>query len=283
MGKFDNIVIATDLDGTFLNKDKKIVPRNIERIEYFKSEGGKFTIATGRILSGVKTAIPNVAELINLPVVLNNGGCLYDCQKNECILEYTIAPHLVRTISEYVMKDPVKLGMRMALLNSFAVIDDQNPIIAEEIQKIAQTQKMIGIERYTLENCEQIDPYRISLRADDETLNVAAQELTRKFGDELEINMGAKALLDIQPKGHNKAYTLLELMAMLNNGRSEENKLRLYTVGDYENDLEMHKVADVAVCPANAIDSVKSVCDITLCDHDEGVIGDLIDYLDKQI
>ena len=44
MGKFDNIAILTDLDRTFLGDGGIMVERNVEAIEYFKSEGGLFEI-----------------------------------------------------------------------------------------------------------------------------------------------------------------------------------------------------------------------------------------------
>ena len=43
MGKFDGILICTDLDGTLYKNDKTISEENKEAIEYFKREGGYFT------------------------------------------------------------------------------------------------------------------------------------------------------------------------------------------------------------------------------------------------
>ena len=49
MGKFDGMLICTDLDGTLLRNDKTISRENIEAIEYFKQAGGYFTFVTGRM------------------------------------------------------------------------------------------------------------------------------------------------------------------------------------------------------------------------------------------
>ena len=49
MGKFDGILICTDLDGTLYRNDKTVSKENREAIEYFKNEGGYFTFITGRM------------------------------------------------------------------------------------------------------------------------------------------------------------------------------------------------------------------------------------------
>ncbi|MDO5125775.1 MAG: HAD hydrolase family protein, partial [Ruminococcus sp.] len=53
-------------------------------------------------------------------------------------------------------------------------------------------------------------------------------------------------------------------------------------VGDYNNDIEMIKYADVGICPSNATDDVKNTADIVLdisCEDD--VIAHVIDYIFK--
>ena len=55
--------------------------------------------------------------------------------------------------------------------------------------------------------------------------------------------------------------------------------VRIIAVGDYENDLDMLRAADVSACPANAIDLIKQNARMRLCDHNDGCIADLVDRL----
>ena len=81
MGKFDGVLVCTDLDGTLLRNDKTISKENLEAIEYFKNEGGYFTIVTGRMPYYVGDIVPKVKP--NVPFGCVNGGGLYDYESKK--------------------------------------------------------------------------------------------------------------------------------------------------------------------------------------------------------
>ena len=61
-----------------------------------------------------------------------------------------------------------------------------------------------------------------------------------------------------------------------------EKPLKVFCIGDFENDVEMLRMSDIAFCPSNAIDEVKSICDHVVCHHDDGAIADMIKIIDEQ-
>ena len=83
MKKFDGILFCTDLDGTILKGDRTISKENLDAIEYFKSEGGKFTFITGRMPFFASQFYDIIRP--NAPVGCINGGGLYDYKKGEYI------------------------------------------------------------------------------------------------------------------------------------------------------------------------------------------------------
>ena len=61
----------------------------------------------------------------------------------------------------------------------------------------------------------------------------------------------------------------------------EGRQLTVCAVGDYENDSAVLSAADIAVCPSNATEDIKAICDLCLCSNDEGVIADLVEYFEN--
>jgi hydroxymethylpyrimidine pyrophosphatase-like HAD family hydrolase len=100
------------------------------------------------------------------------------------------------------------------------------------------------------------------------------------FGDIFELTYSAPTLVEVQPKGVSKAYAI-------NAMRERERKVRpgakFYCIGDYNNDYQMLLAADVAVCPANACESIKAVADIEVCHCADGALADLIERIEKSI
>ena len=102
MGRFDGVLICTDLDGTLLKNDKTISCENIEAIEYFKREGGYFTFVTGRMPFFVSYVLDTIKP--NAPFGCVNGAGLYDGIKKEYVWTASMpdkVTELVKCIDDY--------------------------------------------------------------------------------------------------------------------------------------------------------------------------------------
>ena len=115
MGKFDHIIIISDIDGTFLGKCSRMVPENLEAIEYFKQEGGSFTLATGREYCYIHRPVPNVRELCNIPLIACNGAYIYDLQADRIALEEFLPEPEISEIVDAVRARFPDLAMRIAV------------------------------------------------------------------------------------------------------------------------------------------------------------------------
>lgn len=264
-------MIVSDMDGTFLSTSKYEVPRNIERIRYFVDNGGKFTFATGRISPHVLLCAPNAQSYVNAPAVTCNGMSLYDVAAQTPIKEKFMDSALLSELVEWLYESYPNLAYRGMGRDGIITFQPENPYIKAEMERKKGSPTFI-VER---NNFADMLFHKLTLRDKNSVLREVMAKIEMAYPDVFNLCFSEIDILEIQPKGISKALMVSELRELL-------SIKRLYAVGDYENDLEMLAVADVAVCPANAIDEVKEACDLCLCDNDTGVIADLIDILDRE-
>lgn len=272
MGKFDNALIFSDIDGTYLGTGNVTVARNEEALRYFQAEGGLFTFATGRMEKNLPHGVPNVKELVNFPVLLSNGASLYDFRTDTRIFSLFMAEETVLPALEYAFSAYPQVGVRATVPGGFLYAKD-HPLLARDMRKVLDdTWK----KPYTEWDHSRI--YKVVFRGEDEELSVMQKDLSNRYADVFEIILSEKGILEIQRKGVSKGASIEKIRREFEKQGAPK---KIFCIGDYENDLEMLRAADFAACPANAIDSVKKVSDIHVCDCNEGAIADLIEYIDR--
>lgn len=274
MGKFDRILIVTDLDFTFLGEKSCIVERNLTAIRRFLAEGGQFTVATGRRLFDVKRAIPMIAELANAPAILTNGTALVDVQSGE---------ELVTAMLDFDETYPVVREMRAALPHIGLRVTTAQGLLTDEITPALRRDCPVDHpERYRvlpLDAWPREPWYKVVCRAPSEETFAFKRVFVERFGDRFHWCHSEETIFEFQNLHANKGIFLGHLR---DHYRARGREMKVYACGDYENDIELLRAADVAVCPANAIGSVKDICQLCLCDHKQGVIADLIELLERE-
>ena len=78
-------LVASDLDGTLLDKNKEITPRLYHALEQMNEQGIYFVPATGRPFSTVPQAIKALPFLRY--VITSNGAAIYDAVEKKAIIE----------------------------------------------------------------------------------------------------------------------------------------------------------------------------------------------------
>jgi Cof subfamily protein (haloacid dehalogenase superfamily) len=269
---FSNYLIVTDLDGTFLAQGGRGVPqRNREAIARFCARGGRFTIATGRPHYTVGCAIPDVRELLSAPAIVCNGVYLYDYKtdkySNEIFIPEEVARDMLAFIRETApdvtcrVSTPTKLrtaAIKGLLLHDVALFDPEN----------------VEVQPYDAWRTD--DWYKLAFREEPEVLEALRPQLEARFGEQLLILKSGTRFLELQCKGSSKAVGIERLHEYYGN----EPRRTVIACGDFENDIDMLQAADVAVCPANAIDAVKALSRHVLCHCDEGLIGDIVELIE---
>lgn len=274
MGLFDGCLLACDVDGTLLTNDY-LPERNIEKIKYFVSEGGIFSLATGRT-AGAVSAVTDKIDCISASVVAN-GSMIFDFQTDTALYELSV-PDGDKRIVKAVLDGCKTVGVEAHSEKRVLVL-----------QKSGETDDHENYENLDAFPLDYNDALRynwnkvIYLFANEDESRAVKQIISRfehnsEFVDTSAVIDGRRRYyFEHVPKGVSKAATLKVLCEKLN-----VKKGCCFAIGDYYNDLEMLKTADVSAALADSPQEVKSVADTVVCDVKNGAVADFIDYLTER-
>ena len=268
MGKFDGILICTDLDGTLYKNDKTISEENKEAIEYFKREGGYFTFITGRMpyysIDAYNAANPNV------PYGCVNGGGIYDGAEHKYVWTYPIDPSVLELV-EYIDERFENIGIQVCGFDTTYFAKDN--VFSEMFRKITNLPKNIRHYRDVKEPFAKI----IFVVDSSETMSAIDKALkSHPLSENFDFVRSEKSLYEILPKGVNKGLALSKLVEYLH---LDINKT--IAIGDFDNDVGMLKAAKHGVAVANASKAAMDAADIVTVSNEEHAIARVIYYLES--
>ena len=267
---FSKYLIVSDMDGTLLDKASLLPPRNLEALRRFVAGGGHFTVATGRP-HVILDVIPAPETLLTAPAILVNGAYLYDFHKRTALMEICIAEDVAAEMLSFAREECEGIPFRVATLDVAMRTATPYGLMLHDME--IYTDNNVRVEPY--ENWPLHDWQKIVFRAEPAVLARVREKATIRFGDRLDIFLTGNRLLEMQPKGSGKAAGIEKLRGLMG---CED--LTVIACGDFENDIEMLRAADIAVAPAGAIDSVKALADYVLCDCNEGLLADVVEGIE---
>lgn len=251
MGKFDGILLATDLDGTLLKTDKTVSPLNAEAIRYFQSEGGLFTAATGRYPDFLNTYTDFFK--VNECVIGLNGNMIYDLSNKKMLFVSKMEKDALKNVIDYMMS-------AFGNFISFTDINAEN-------------------EMYHYEGSLKHNPCKAVVVTDSaqSALKIKA-DLTKKYGHLYKFVRSWDVGLEIFDIKSGKGECIDYIKKYVN-----PNIRKTVCVGDYENDISMLTHADIGYAVKNAVSDVKAVADkITEVDNNNDAIAWVINDLEKE-
>ena len=266
---FSNYTIISDLDGTIFERDA-LYPGNVESIKRFIAGGGRFTIATGRNHTSLIKNVPDLVEMINTPAILCNGTYVYDFLSNELLGETRLTPEqakLLLSFSEtYFPNVPYRIsvfkGIRCPRVDGLAV----------ELAFYGADAEVSPASTWPID-----DWYKAVFRGKREVLDEVRKVFEEKCsGNGIAIFRTGAVCLEMQNELADKGKGLELVRTKLPNRGGT-----VIACGDSENDISMLKAADVAICPADAMDMVKEVSDHVLCHAKQGLMVDILKLIEE--
>lgn len=268
MGKFDGILLGSDLDGTLLRHDKSLSQENKKAIEYFKSEGGIFTFFTGRLPVG---AIP-VLEMImpNAPYGCMNGAGIADAKSGKYLWSMTLSDEF-REILEYVEKEHPYAGIELATDKIYFYKQ------SNEVLKHMRDEKLPELP------CD----YRTFDEPVCKILFGVQQDLMEAFMEDVcrqpkacffDFIRSDKIYFEILPKGASKGDVLLRIAEMVG-----VDKSRTVAVGDNDNDVSMLEAAGIGIAVSNASKKAAKAADYITVSNEEHAIAKIIEDIENGV
>ncbi len=262
-------LIATDLDGTFVDDQKQLLDENIQAFSECAEKGILIVPATGRTIIGIPEEIKNLSGVRYAITV--NGASVVDLKTGEiissCLLSAETAVRmmeLARDSEDDIMYDAYVEGIgytRQAFWDNLShYVPDKG--IHDLVRK---TRKPVpdNIE-YIRSNCKMVD--KVNLFFVTQEARARMREVLAKEPGIL-VSSSLPNNLEINAAGADKGGALLRLAELL--GICQEETMAF---GDGENDISMIRMAGFGVAMENAEESVKAVADyITVTNNEAGV------------
>lgn len=251
MGKFDGFLLMSDFDRT-LSHDMQISPENCDAIRYFQSEGGLFALASGRRPGwGMKWAD---FVLPNTWCAMLNGAVLCDNTGENAIYKQPIEDDYFDLAKRIVAVCPELDRIHFINYNDSVIVNKSEDLniaaaITEPVYKMLFHTPAELSDEYTAKITALAAPHCITMRS--------------------WING-----IEVQKAGTGKGDAVRRLREILGD--------RVHTVvaaGDYENDIDMIKAADIGYAVENAVPSLKAVADRVTVSCEKHALAHIIEDL----
>ena len=263
MGKFDGILICTDLDGTLYRNDKSISRENKEAIEYFKGEGGYFTFVTGRLPYYSTYAYEAVKP--NAPFGCINGGGVYDGVRGEYVWTRELSKEALELV-EYIDGLFPGIGIQLCCFDKTCFARDNDTTV--RFRQITGLPEILCDYR---DFHEHIAKVIFCTDDEDELLGIEAALKGHEKADRFDFIRSEKTLFEILPKGTHKGISIRRLAEYL-----KIDMKRTVAIGDYDNDAAMLRTAGVGIAVSNASPAALAAADYVTVSNEQHAIAQVI-------
>lgn len=278
MGKFTGILFASDFDHTISDHSGSIPRSNLEAIEYFVREGGRFCLNTGRSIPAARKQVLQLP--CNAPCLLYNGGACYDYEKEQLLFAHPLPPEAADLLPHLCAPE---LGIEVQGLEahySSAPIPSREPMLRKAGMETVLTDNpplpwmkivLCGLEGSVLEGRAGVSPQ------EQEYFRLLEERVKLLCGNAYYVTRSMTRILEIGNPSCTKATGARELQKAL-------GCHTLICAGDAPNDIPMLTDADYSFCPTDAHPDILALPGIIpTVSTDEGAVAPAISYIEKTL
>lgn len=257
-------LVVVDMDGTFLDDNKKMSPEFPKVFKALKSKGVHFCAASGRQLASLKKEFSGFE---NEMIFIAENGTVVEIDGKIVSVDY-----LSKEIRDKVLERIKHLSPDKKVIyctSEYSYIDDLSD---EKARKNAEQ----FLPKYKIvENFEQVEELPVKFSINSESgYDKDFEELVEEFGDIATVCTSGFEWLDIIPKDVSKGSAIEKVKKELKISSKE-----IMAFGDQMNDFDMLSSVYYSYAMDNAIDEVKQICRFSAPSNNEyGVVQVLKEF-----
>ena len=260
-------IVASDLDGTLLNKEQTVSEENFRAISEMNRLGVEFVPTTGRGMNEIDRSLINSPDIRY--IITSNGAVLFDKNIGKPLL------------TRYVSKDSVHLILEaLRPYNVFIAVHEGGTTYFDKNKYNPEFMNLCGIDAYyghiLSQHAEAVEDFESFLLSSDEMELICiffepdkgartCKQIFEDSGKLCAANPHAN-YLEVYSSEAGKGKTLAAFVEKLGVDIAD-----VIAVGDSNNDSTMIQEAGLGLAVANACDALKELADQTICDHSEHI------------
>ena len=279
MGKFSQVLFASDFDHTLSDYSDQVPKENIEAIEYFIQEGGRFCVASGRSLPMFRAKTSVVP--LNAPCIFYNGAVCYDFS-TETFASLRPMPPEAAELRDALMSRFPEMHMEIQTAEGHYCYGP-DPLRDEYLQRngvpffytdgpIPGPWLKMGIYgKFRTHTFDHPD----ALKEEDYALFAQVEEFARAYSaGSCSVSRSMPRIIEIWAAGCDKGSTARALAEAL--GRPI-----LACAGDAPNDIKLLQAADFSFCPSDCDPIVAAYGFRKTVPCAQGAVGAAIEELEQ--
>ncbi|WP_018472825.1 Cof-type HAD-IIB family hydrolase [Echinicola pacifica] len=258
--------LCTDIDGTFLDKNREISPRTLSAIKQLPADF-PIILASSRMPSAMRHLQATMNRLDN-PMICYNGGFVIHYGDNGLELLDTVKIPL--ETCDHITSLTAGSDIHTSLYFEdewYAPQDDawtQKEITSTKVQPVIKAWGAVHEDWHS----RKAGAHKVMCMGPADQMDRLYQQLKQTKNEDLHLYRSKDTYLEIAPKSISKASALKQLLAL----KYDISLSEVIAFGDNYNDIELLKEVGYGVAVSNAREEVKAVADeITATNKEDGV------------
>ena len=261
-------ILFTDLDGTLLNNESRVVGKMRQALVDMCKTGHVLVLSSGRPLDSMQEVMCEAGlDFPGMYVIANNGALIYDCDNKRALSELRVSYEDVAG----VWKLAKEYGVHVQTYTTTQIIS------REDNREVQYYRRKIHMPLILADNPLEVlnkEPYKLlCIDLDDhERITAFQAKVHEQFGERLQTVFSNPYYLEIFVKEAGKGNALRFLCNYLN--VPIENSI---AAGDAQNDISMLEAAGLSVAMCNGDEDIRAMADVvTKRDNHECGLADVV-------